>query len=204
MANGDIRYRPLRAGVSIINPRVNEPGTLGVILKDSGNSLWAVSCYHVLCNGQLGPYVQDDPIYQPAAVDDDNRIGITTAAKASRDLDCAAVRIMDGVSSAMEVLGLGTLAGFADPDIDMRVVKVGAATGLTECVVSQVIGNQVLIRVNPGFPDDYVLSGPGDSGALWVEQGTNRAVALHSGLKTPKTATGNSIVEIAGFLRLTL
>lgn len=197
-------YRPLRAGVSIINPRVNEPGTLGVILRAADGFLWAVSCYHVMCDGHLGPYVQDDPIYQPAAVADENKIGVTTAGKANRDLDCAAVKLLPGIDAQMAVLGLGALSVITDPEPGMRVVKMGAVSGLTEGVVFQVVDEQVSIRVDATFPVEYVLSAPGDSGSLWLEQGTNHAVALHRGLKTPKTATATAMTSVKVALGLDL
>ena len=62
---------------------------------------------------------------------------------------------------------------------DALVMKSGLMTGVTEGRISAINGNRVTISPKRGFPDKYNLSGAGDSGSLWIEQTTRRAVALH-------------------------
>ena len=56
----------------------------------------------------------------------------------------------------------------------------GSETGVTQGVISAVIGDKVTIDQAPGFPRDYDLSQMGDSGALWVERTKFAPVALHT------------------------
>lgn len=204
MSVHDLQYRPLRAGTSIINARVNEPGTLGLIAADAAGANWIVSCYHVLCDSGLGPYMQDDVIYQPAAVANANQVAMTNKTKADAVLDCAAAKIQPGIAVSNEVLGIGPITGTSVGVIGMRVVKSGGTSGITEGVISNITMQAISIRIGPSFPLDYVLSEPGDSGSLWLEQTTQRAVALHRGLDTPREAVAVPIQAVLNSLALKL
>ena len=198
----DLQYRPLRAGTSIINARVNEPGTLGLIATDAAGANWIISCYHVLCDSGLGAYVQDDVVFQPAAVANSNSIAVTSKTKANAGLDCAAAKIQPGITVSNEVLGIGAIAGITAGAIGMRVVKSGGTSGITEGVISNVAAQTISIRIDSSFPLDYVLSEPGDSGSIWLEQTTQRAVALHRGLNTPREAVAVPIQVVLNSLAL--
>src|SRR6185295_9986392 len=78
------------------------------------------------------------------------------------------------------VLELPPLAAPTAPVVGMHVVKSGSETGVTQGVISAVIGDKVTIDQAPGFPRDYDLSQMGDSGALWVERTKFAPVALHT------------------------
>ena len=202
MSNLDLQFRPLRPGTSIINARVNEPGTLGLFGQDDTGAPWLISCYHVLCDAGLAQYGQDELIYQPAAVVAQYAVGRTNASRASVELDCAAALLLDGTSVDASIPGFGPLVQTATATVNMRVAKVGAAGGLTEGIITQVIGTSVVIRTDAEFPQDYVLSQPGDSGALWMDRDTRAAIALHRGLRTPRTATATSIDAVLQILDL--
>src|SRR5437870_1846913 len=66
--NHRLAYRPLRGGVEIYNPSVNELGTLGFIAADAqgGAGLWIVSCYHVLVGGPGRAPVAGEDVFQPS------------------------------------------------------------------------------------------------------------------------------------------
>lgn len=204
MPNHDLAYRPLRAGTSILNARVNEPGTLGLIAQDAAGAAWIVSCYHVLCDVNLGAYVQDDPIYQPAAVVNGNQIAVTSKTMADAGLDCAAAKVMAGIQVSNSILEIGPVTGVVAATAGMRVVKSGGVSGITEGVVANVAGQMVTIRIDASFSQQYVLSEPGDSGALWVEQTTQRAVALHRGLQTAREAAAVPVQLVMDKLGLKL
>ncbi len=204
MSNLDLQYRPLRLSTSIINGRVKEPGTLGLFGKDESGKTWLVSCYHVLCDGGLGPYTQDDVIYQPAAVSDAFAVARTDRGRANIDLDCAAALISDGLTTNSWIPGLGPLVQRVAPAMNARVIKVGAMGGITEGVITQITGATVMIRTDADLPLDYVISQPGDSGALWLDQTTRAAVALHRGLRNPRTATATAIDAVLTALHLGL
>ncbi len=204
MLNFDLQYRPLRPGTSILNGRIKEPGTIGLFGRDDQGAAWLVSCYHVLCDCGLAKYTQDDVIYQPAAALPNYAVGKTDAARAVVDLDCAAALISDGIQVISWIPGLGPITQTAAPAVNARVLKVGAAGGLTEGIVTQVSGTAVTIRTDPAFPRGYAISEAGDSGALWIDQASGAAVALHRGLRDSRTATATLIDAVLESLRLKL
>ena len=89
MSVHDLLYRPLRAGTSIVNERIESAGDLGFIANDAAGAAWIVSCYHVLCEVDLKAYVTDDAVFQPAAVVAGNQIAVT---RRRRRMRCWIVR----------------------------------------------------------------------------------------------------------------
>jgi len=65
------------------------------------------------------------------------------------------------------------------PKVDSKLIKAGAATGVTEGRITRVEVAQVTIKPLADFPLEYELSDTGDSGAAWVESETRAPVALH-------------------------
>jgi hypothetical protein len=202
MSNADLAFRPLLAGTGILNARVNEPGTLGYIAADDVGELWIVSAYHVLCNAGLVAYASDETIYQPAAVAPENRIATTRAARANADLDCAAAQLDAGITGLNYQLGIGPASNPIEPAVGMKVIKSGAASGVTEGIIVAVSGTDVVIQIDPTYPTDFVLSLPGDSGAAWLEQQSRSLVALHSGRQSPRRAAAVSLTAVLAALRL--
>jgi len=199
MRNHDLAYRPLRGGVRIFNPAVNQPGTLGFVAAGDDGSRWIVSCHHVLCGpGGVGR------IYQP--IDErENLVAVTDAARARGDLDCAAARVVDGVTVVAEVLGIGPLAMPVPPEAGMPVVKSGAVTGVTEGTIVEVRPGRV--EIEPvGLPEDYELSAEGDSGAVWVAKRTLAPVVLHQGGSAqPRSfAYGMAVLDVLAALNLSM
>lgn len=202
MNNFDLAYRPLVAGVSIVNGRVAEPGTLGFVAADEAGQRWIVSCYHVLCDAGLGPFQQSDAIYQPAAVAGSNLIAMTNARRADANLDCAAALVQPGIVCTSVQLGIGKTGAVAAPAQGMRVVKAGAESGITEGRIAAVFGTSVTIEIDPAFPVEYQVSAPGDSGALWVEQQSRSPVALHTGRTSARRAQASAFADVLRALGL--
>ncbi|MEO6802276.1 MAG: hypothetical protein ABI197_03415 [Granulicella sp.] len=202
MNNADLRYRPVLAGISIVNARIGEPGTLGYIAADGDGALWIVSAYHVLCGAALESYIADEAIYQPAAAAPENRIAVTRATRANAALDCAAALLDLGITTVSYQIGIGASPAPIEPVVGMRVIKAGAVSGITEGIVQSVDGDTVRIAADPAFPADYVLSEPGDSGALWVEQQSRAPVALHLGRSSSRRAEGLSFRAVLAALQL--
>jgi hypothetical protein len=199
MRNHELVYRPLRAGIRIFNPAVNEPGTLGFLATAGGSDRWIVSCYHVLCGPGDG-----EPVYQP--IDDpDCLVAVTDRARARADLDCAAARLAAGVGAISDILGVGPPALPVEPRRDMQVIKSGAVTGVTEGTIVDVQAGRV--EIEPvGLPDGYLLNAAGDSGSLWVVKGTLEPVVLHQGgSATPRPfAYGIAVLEVLAALNLSM
>lgn len=177
--NHRLVFRPVLGGVEIFNERVGEVGTLGFVGRFSQGdpNRWIVSCYHVLVGASNRTPVGGEEILQPS---DGAAIAAVDAGRADANLDCAAAKVVSGVDATGSILGIGGPADPADPALGMRLVKSGASTGITEGVVVGIAGDDVTIAIVGGFDPNYELSGPGDSGSLWVERGTRRAVALHT------------------------
>jgi hypothetical protein len=176
--NANLVHRPLRAGCAIINPVVNEIGTLGFVATSDGNDRWIVSCYHVLCRSDLSPPADGEHIFQPVD-DNENWVANASIERSDQVLDCAAALVIPDVSCTGEILGLPRLSGTAEPEVGMRVMKSGCITGITEGVITAVARNIVTIAVVATFPPTSQLSEPGDSGSLWVDRRGLNAVALH-------------------------
>lgn len=153
-----------------MNREVGEPGTLGMILS-VGAVAYIISAKHVLAKGRPGI---GDGICQSVAA---NNIAIVE--RVGGKLDCAAARIADALPYALEILHVGTTAVPRDPEERMRVIKVGASTGVTEGRITRIKGDEVTIEPLSDFPLEYELSDTGDSGSVWVERETRAPVALH-------------------------
>ncbi|HEY6343000.1 MAG TPA: hypothetical protein VIY49_16020 [Bryobacteraceae bacterium] len=163
-------YGKLRGGLQIMNVELQEPGTLGMIVV-SGGAPYLISAKHVLAGKRPG---MGDSIRQPAGTAD-----IAIVERVSQTLDCAAARLNADQQFALEILQIGKPAAPADPVEGMRVIKAGAATGVTEGKVARVDGTEVVIKPLRDFPLEYQLSDTGDSGAVWVEMEGRAPVALH-------------------------
>jgi hypothetical protein len=171
-------HRPLRGGIAVVNPQVNETGTIGLIGTSNGHDRWIVSCYHVLCRVDLSAAPDNEPIFQP---DDDpaNLIARTSIERSDTILDCAAARVLPEVPCVGEILHLSRIFGVAEPVAGMRVIKSGSVTGVSEGVITDLDGDEVEIRLDPSLPGDAELTKPGDSGSIWVSRAGLNAVALH-------------------------
>ncbi len=203
-----LTYRPLRAGVSIINRAVDQYGTLGFFGLSTDGDVWLVSCYHVLGRVDFSAFAPGERIFHPDYGTMPAPIALMTDGRHSTELDCAAARVETGTVVLNEILGLGRINSTpVTATVGMRVFKYGVATELTEGVVTEITGDNVIVGLSPGFPDNYRLSATGDSGALWLEQGTMRPVALHKEGAPPggvETAVGTAIAAVLANLRLTV
>ncbi len=184
MTAGDhvLRFRPLRAGVRLVNPKSKTPGTLGFIGKSGDDRHWIVSCYHVLIRPPRwrgAPFAPGEAIHQPRQGEAGSIVARTVENRSDVRLDCAAALIDDGIDVTAEILGLGVPSSPKAPQRGMLVVKSGMATAVTEGVIQRVVGNSVRIKLRRGAPPNDQLTKPGDSGALWLEHGTLAPVALH-------------------------
>ena len=150
--------------------QLREPGTLGMIVAHGGAN-YLISAKHVLAGNR--PAV-GDAICQPAGTTD-----VAIVERVSQRLDCAAARLVAGQAFAFEVLNIGTLAPPRDPAEGMRVIKAGAATGVSEGKIVRLNGDEIVIKPLADFPLEYELSAAGDSGAVWLESQSRAPVGLH-------------------------
>lgn len=196
-------FRPLRGGIGIVNGTISLLGTLGCIATSDGQDRWILSAYHVLI-GMGRAAVSGEAIFQPAPGAAMTPVALTDATRADPLLDAAAALVSPAVGALGEILGIGGVAGVAAPVVGMRVAKSGIATGITEGIITDVTGARVTIEQLPGYPSKYELSSISDSGAVWVEQSSGSAVALHvAGNDTGiEVAIGTSLPDVLASLRL--
>lgn len=173
------RHRPAPPGVSIAHPAVSA-GTLGSpVLETEGGETVVLTNAHVAA--PIGEASEGDPILQPGPADgggEGDEIGTLAAwSEISPDepnaVDSALVSV-DPDDIDAEILGIGPLTGFAEPDVDAEeeYVKSGRTTGVT---TGDLRGRDARIRVG-GYYDEPVvfegvdvfgpMSAGGDSGSL--------------------------------------
>lgn len=185
-------YNPLRGGISISNEWDYNYGTLGGAVRDrETGAVMILSAWHVLAG-----YIYARPglrIYQPGYGDGGQRrhtIARLTRHAMRLGLDAAIAELTDARPIINNQLGLGSVAGVTTPTLGMQVFKSGRTSGLTNGVIDGVEGLQTIPY--GGFyrtvrhvvhimqsPEGGEISRGGDSGAWWLEAGSNRAVGLH-------------------------
>jgi len=213
---------PLLAGVSVGNGARGTSGTLGAFVRDlASGAPCALSCWHVLFGAAEA--FAGEPVVQPAPAHGNSRkIGeLLRATDLAHGLDAAVARL--GVAWRDEVAGLGLrISGIAEPEVDMRVVKMGAASRLTHAVVDAVDGSYATdyaafgqgtcwmdgIHLVPD-PDELEdeISLRGDSGSVFVEPSSGRVVALAFGGEdnlgpTAEFAVAHPIARVLDALRV--
>jgi len=207
------RVNPLVGGISVGNPKITA-GTLGAIVFDTGDGeVCLLSNWHVLCGS--APEVAGDPIYQPGVYD--GGTAADTVANLKRwalnaDMDAAIAHLNGTRSYSRDILGLSPIPGVTNPFLGMNVVKSGRTTQVTYGVIdglsnsltlsypgvgNNTFFNQIHIVPRPPWPAvDYEVSSGGDSGSIWIEEATGKAVGLHfAGETDPAPISENAIAN---------
>ena len=172
-------YRPLIGGVGITSEGGSGAGTLGLIAYDDSGA-WIVSNYHVLCRTDLSPFANGEGVYQCFIQAGDTPVARLVTGKASTALDCAAARIEPTIGAMSSILEVGSVTEYDDPMVGRPVIKSGLASGVTEGIITDVTGDRVRIETSPQFPSRYDLSNIGDSGAVWIDAESRKALVLHN------------------------
>lgn len=131
--------RPLRSGSCIVNMTAGRPGTLECLAFDSEGAPWLVSCYRVIgrVRGATSPFCDDEPIWQSTSECGVALVARTALSHADESLDVAVARVVSGVAVYQDVVELPSLTSVGRAAPGMRVLKSGAATGVTEGIVRQ-------------------------------------------------------------------
>lgn len=212
------RHERLAGGISISNFDSFGYGTLGAIVRDNlDGAPMVLSNWHVLAQTWLAE--KGLSICQPAIADWGSYYDII--ANLERDamgagIDAAVAKLNPFRKTGNEQLGLGEITSIVKPEIGMRVVKSGRGSGITHGVVSGIHGESIqefaglrkhmrhIIHITQDEPRTEV-SRAGDSGAIWLEQHTNKAVALHfAGSDMPEFALAFSISEVLQALNVSI
>ncbi len=213
------RVNPLVAGVSVANARVSA-GTLGAIVWDREDcQVCILSNWHVLCGStdcEVG-----ESILQPGKFDGGRSSDEVARLKRWRldvDADAALANLTGARSDTRDVLEWEPIKGVEAPKLGMKVIKSGRTTGLTEGIIDgvglstrlnygggtvQAFKDQIHIVPRPPWPSiDYEVSKGGDSGSVWINEATGKAVGLHFAGETDPSpsaehAIANQMVDVA-------
>lgn len=196
------RADPLEGGISISSERHYTYGTLGGLVKDrTSGAPMILSNWHVLAGDWMAPPGQK--IYQPGRLDGGNAgdtVATLTRDAMSVNLDAAVASLTGSRRLINHQFKLDRVNGVGQAQLGMEVVKSGRRTDITYGRVTGIEGVTrltygTLKRVIQGVITieqrlfDETVSGPGDSGAWWLDTATHRAVGLHfAGSNDPERA----------------
>jgi hypothetical protein len=190
---------PLQPGVSVGNLDRGASGTLGGFVTDRASQRFALlSNWHVFCGGHSAKV--GDTICQPSPFHAGSQLARRVGAlERWTDLAVgydAALALADPAAAVDErIFELGNkVVGIEQPKLGMRLVKCGASSVATSAIIDGIGGAYPINysgmgdeqRWMDGFrlvheegigPDEISLRG--DSGALWINPVTNKAVGLH-------------------------
>lgn len=216
----DKRYDVVPVGVSI-GSRYSTAGTLGAKVIDAANGdEMILSNWHVLA-GRAGAR-PGLPIWQPGWIDggtnDEN-----TIAELSRwvlgPYDAAVARITGKREVTTKTLEGKSIVDVTEPKLGMRVWKSGRSTGYTEGLIDGIkmrvsipYGELGIKRIDSVFhivpragAAKSEISMGGDSGAVWVDAESGKAVGLHFAgerANLPEHALANEIIQVTKALNI--
>jgi len=219
------RVDPIVGGVSCGNPRISA-GTVGAIVWDRTDGAPCIlSNWHVLC-GSLSAQAGES-IYQPGVLDGGSpadRIAELRRWRLDRDADAALAKLLGDRVHSRDLLGLEPLRGIEEGELGMSVVKSGRTTGVTRGIIDGVAASvridygekiqqfhdQLHIVPHPPWPaEDYEVSTGGDSGSVWINEDTGKAIGLHFAGETERSpaaenAMANRITKVADLLEFSV
>ena len=211
------RNDPMRGGISLSDGYRNIYGTLGgpVVDRVTGDPM-ILSNWHVLAgNWSVQP---GWPIVQPGIGDggrSTDKVAEFSRHAMSAGLDAAVARLTGTRRLINDQYDLGRVSGVGWADLGMEVVKSGRKTNVTYGVVTAIEATvkmtyrggierliQNVVTIEPRAPLREVSAG-GDSGSLWCDSETMRAVALHfAGTDDPERALAMDIQPILDVLNV--
>ncbi len=213
------RFDEIPLGVSIGSPRVTA-GTLGAKVFDpSTREAMILSNWHVMVGS---PDTQaGDPVWQPGKLDGGTQNDVI--ANVSRwvlgPFDAAVAKVSETRPIVAKTLEDKPIEDVTTPRLGMFVWKSGRTTGYTEGFIDGVMmitslnyramGVRELRSVmrvvpRPGSPPGEVSLG-GDSGSIWVDEQSGKAVGLHFAGEVgnaPEFALANDIVSVLDHLEV--
>jgi endonuclease G len=213
-----VQTEPMRGGISISDEYHYAYGTLGGLVRDrvSGAEL-ILSNWHVLAVDWWARPGQR--IYQPGRLDGGSHtqtVATLTRDSMAQNLDAAVATLTGGRRLINEQLGLGPIRGVTQPKLGLEVIKSGRRTGITR---GRVVAVEGVAKIRYGYLDRLIrqvvrieplwtggeVSGPGDSGAIWLEKATMQAIGLHfAGSNMPEEALALDMLSVLNALKVEL
>jgi len=207
---------PLQGGISISNEWEYGYGTLGGLVKDrfTGDQM-ILSAWHVLAYSAFTrPGLR---IFQPGLGDggtSNNTVARFTRHAMSQGIDAAVAKLEGDRSTLNEEYEIGSVKGAIEPMMDMRLVKSGRASQVTQGIISGIEGEQPIwygsferkirhIVHIMQTPEAGEVSRGGDSGSWWLDFATHKAAALHiAGNDDPEYALAISMPRVLDALQV--
>ena len=213
------RFDSIPLGVSIGSPKVTA-GTLGAKVYDATTrEEMILSNWHVMV-GALSAQ-EGDPVWQPGRLDGGKQNDVI--AHISRwvlgPFDACVAKVVESRPVFSKTLEDKPIEDVAAPRLGMRVWKSGRTTGYTEGFIDGIMMTislnysaagtrqiQSVMRVvpRPGAPPAEISLG-GDSGSVWVDEESGKAVGLHFAGETgnqPEFAVANDITSVTKHLNV--
>ncbi len=210
----DKRYEVIPVGVSV-GSRYSTAGTLGAKVIDlkTGDEM-ILSNWHVLA-GRAGAR-KGLPIWQPGWIDGGTREDNTIAELTRWVLgpyDAAVATLNGSRQVTTKTLEGKDIVDVTEPRLGMSVWKSGRSSGYTQGFIDGIkmrvsipYGDQGIKRIDhvfhivprPGAGRAEISMG-GDSGAVWVDEESGKAVGLHFAgerANLPEHALANEIVQV--------
>jgi endonuclease G len=187
------RYNPIPLGVSAGNSRITA-GTLGAKVYDATTlQPMALSNWHVFAGSPSAAV--GEPIWQPGALDGGN--SGDTFATLSRFIlgpyDAAVAQLTNARDVLSKTVDEDVIEDVTTPFLGMRVWKSGRTTERTEGFIDGIkmttsinygaagvraIQDVVRVVPRPGVGNVEISMG-GDSGSIWVDETSGKAIGLH-------------------------
>lgn len=226
------RQRPFPAGISVAERDVTA-GTIGYFCRstnpgDSSDAVFILSNNHVLADVNRAAIGND--ILQPGPADGGTSadrvaelfrfVRIALGGDVANRVDAAIGRIVDGIVPSTNICSIGSVTGTVRGEEDMRVLKHGRTSGLTEGVITDesvdpLVGMdhtdpsivalfQGQLRIErAGASTAFGLGG--DSGSLVVTADSRRAVGLYfAGPESGVYGLANPIADVLEQLKIDL
>lgn len=211
------RLDPLQGGCSISAETHYGAGTLGALVRDrdTGEPM-ILSNWHVLAHDWWAQPGQR--IYQPGRLDGGRHadtVGRLVRDAMSKNLDAAVAEFTGSRQLINAQLEIGRVTGATGTSLGMLVTKYGRTTRRTEGRVTGMGGVarmpyghvkctiQNVITIKPRSGGE--VSAGGDSGSVWMEQGSGRAVGLHfAGGDWPERALAMEMQPVLEALNVTI
>lgn len=219
-SNRGSRFDEIPAGVSIGSPHVSA-GTLGAKVFDATTEEPLIlSNWHILAG--LPTAAAGLPIWQPGALDGGRNSNNTFALLERFNLgphDAAVARLTGDRPVTTATYEGHAIEDATPPQLGMTVFKSGRTTGYTEGIIDGVKMSttinygaagtrtlQMIFRVVP-LPGsgNIEISMGGDSGSVWVEKASGKAVGLHFAGEigmAPEHALANDITAVMQTLNI--
>ncbi len=204
------RFAKLQPGISVANKNISA-GTLGMIEKDKRSGRPAIlSNWHVLAGSTSA--APGDKIVQPGPYDGgrdpQDTVAVLERMILDKDGDAAIALLANTRPFDPAIMDINVVpTGISDPKIGDIVIKSGRTTRVTRGRVNGTgryfinypvgrvgVDGFIIVPINQGNTGDEEISMGGDSGSMWLKDGTTIAVGLHfAGETDPRPSEEHAI-----------